>query len=214
MFARTAEPRFGALSGMASRMTIVVAFHAALFVLLARGFGIVPAFRETPPLVGAVIDQPPPVERPLPPIAGPQLSDPSISIERPDDLVLEPDPPPPIVIAERPPRIEGGEGGSAVPRPFIQGVRMDARHPLSQPYYPPDVIRAGGQGSLELEIYVLPTGRVGDARILRTSGFDSLDRAAIQEAKRNWRLLPATRNGEPFAQWYSLRVVFKLEDQR
>jgi len=214
MFARTAESRFGALSGMASRITLVAAFHAALLLLLARSFGIVPGFKETPPLVGTVIDQPPPIDdRPLPPIAGPQLSDPNISIERPDEIVLETEPPP-VVTDERPPRIDGGEGGSAVVHPTIQGVRMDARHPLSQPYYPPDVIRAGGQGSLEIEIYVLPNGRVGDARILRTSGFDSLDRAAIQEARRNWRLLPATRNGEPFAQWYSLRVVFKLENPR
>ena len=27
-------------------------------------------------------------------------------------------------------------------------------------------------------------------------------------------LLPASRNGEPYAQWYRLRVVFKLKNQQ
>jgi protein TonB len=212
MFAHS-EPRFGALSGKASRMAMVVGFHAALLLLLTRGFGLVPEKASLPPpFDGTFIDEPTP-DDPLPPATGPRFNDPRISIAPPDRLEFESDDPPPNVITSGS-RDDGDPTGSAVPQPQIQGVRMDARHPLSQPYYPPDVIRAGGEGSLELQIYVLPNGRVGDARILKTSGFDSLDRAAIQEAKRNWRLLPATRDGEPFAQWYSLRVVFKLKNQR
>jgi len=61
---------------------------------------------------------------------------------------------------------------------------------------------------------VLPNGRVGDARVLKTSGFEDFDRAAIQEARRSWRLKPATRDGTPVAQWYSLRVVFKLTNRQ
>ena len=30
----------------------------------------------------------------------------------------------------------------------------------------------GNEGSVDIEIYVLPNGRVGDARILRSSGFE------------------------------------------
>ena len=64
---------------------------------------------------------------------------------------------------------------------------------------------------MDIEIYVLPNGRVGDARIVKSSGFERLDRSALDEASRNWRLMPATRDGVPFAQWYRLRVIFKLE---
>ena len=35
----------------------------------------------------------------------------------------------------------------------------------------------------------------GDARVVKSTGFEELDRAALAEAKRNWRLLPATRDG-------------------
>ncbi len=71
----------------------------------------------------------------------------------------------------------------------------------------------GNQGSVDIEIYVLPNGRVGDARVLRSSGFERMDQSALEEARRRWRMLPATRDGEPFAQWHRLRVVFKLKNQ-
>ena len=44
----------------------------------------------------------------------------------------------------------------------------------------------------------------------RSSGFERLDQSAIDEAKRSWRLVPATKAGVPFAQWYKVRVTFKL----
>ena len=96
--------------------------------------------------------------------------------------------------------------------PDIVSVRADPRHPLTQPMYPPTDQRLGNQGSVDIEIYVLPNGRVGDARVLRSSGFERLDQSALDEARRRWRMLPATRDGEPVAQWHSLRVVFKLKN--
>ena len=55
-------------------------------------------------------------------------------------------------------------------------------------------------------------GNVSDARIVRSSGYDDFDRATLREA-RSWRMLPAMRGEEPFAQWHRLRVVFKLKGQ-
>ena len=67
--------------------------------------------------------------------------------------------------------------------------------PLSQPAYPPEMIRLGAQGSVEVELFVQPDGRVGDARIVKSSGYDAFDRNTLDEAKRSWRLMPATRDG-------------------
>jgi TonB family protein len=50
--------------------------------------------------------------------------------------------------------------------------------------------------------------------VLRSTGFPALDQSAMAEAKKRWRMLPATRDGVPFAQWHRLRVVFKLENRR
>jgi protein TonB len=103
--------------------------------------------------------------------------------------------------------------GSAVVTPEISGVRLDPRRPLSQPDYPPQLIRENAQGSVDVEVFVQPDGRVADARILKSSGYDAFDRNTLDEAKRRWRLVPATRDGVPVPQWYRLRVVFKLKNQ-
>jgi len=135
----------------------------------------------------------------------------SLVLPDPDfqQMVFEPDvitgPPPEAVFDDDPP--------PATPQPQLVGVRPDPRHPLSKPEYSPRIIREGGQGTIEIEVYVMPNGRVADARVVKSTGFAELDLAAIAEAKRNWRLLPATRNGEPIAQWHSLRVTFKLNER-
>ena len=133
--------------------------------------------------------------------------------EMPQDIEFERDEPltlPPTDLTEPTP----DRAGSAVVQPLIVGVQVDSRHPLSQPPYPPGEIRAGNTGTADIEIYVLPNGRVGDARIVKSTGFPALDQSALDEAKRKWRLTPATRDGVPFAQWHRLRVTFKLNTQR
>jgi protein TonB len=92
-------------------------------------------------------------------------------------------------------------------------VRHDARHPLTKPSYPAKDIREGNEGIVELELYVLPSGRIGDVRVLKSTGSQTLDQSAVDEAKRRWRMLPATRDGEPYAQWHRLKVTFSLQDR-
>ena len=66
---------------------------------------------------------------------------------------------------------------------------------------------------MTLSLRVGVDGRINEAVVLRTSGYERLDRAAVEEAKRRWRLLPAMRGETPIEEWMSLRVVFRL-DQR
>ena len=47
----------------------------------------------------------------------------------------------------------------------------------------------------------------------RSSGVSVLDEAAVMEAKRRWKLLPAMRGSAAVEGWTSLKVVFRL-DQR
>jgi len=209
MVARTAAKHpLGALG----RMGFVAGMHLALLLVLARSFGFAPVQKfdggET-----FIVDEPQSPDVPPPPVnPHVEFQDPSIS----------PMPPPVVPIdmggdeaITLPPGVitgQGeGEGGSAEVVPAIVGARSDPRHPLSQPPYPPTDRREGNQGSVDVEIYVLANGRVGDARIVKSSGFERLDRVTLEEARRSWRMLPATRDGEPFAQWHRLRVVFKLK---
>jgi periplasmic protein TonB len=211
MVTRTAERRpLGALG----RITLVAALHAGLLLVIANSLGLVPQLKVTE-TTATVINEKPDIEDPIPqppPDLTPRRD--TLVIPEPDlaRLVYEQDPitgPPPDVTEIDPPR-----GGTAVTEALVVGVRQDRRFPLSQPPYPPSEIRAGHTGSADIEVYVLPNGRVGDARIVKTTGYDALDRSALEEAKRKWRLVPATRDGVPFAQWHRLRVVFKLNQQQ
>ena len=210
MVARTAARHpLGALG----RMGFVVGMHLALLMVLAHSFGFVsvPKFDGS---VGVFIDEPRPPEPPPPVIPDVPLTDPTIYVGPPQTFPVDPvsddaiTPPPDVMTGQG-----EGESGSGEVVPAIVNVRADPRHPFSQPPYPPTDRREGNQGSVDVEIYVLANGRVGDARIVKSSGFERLDQVTLEEARRSWRMLPATRDGEPFAQWHRLRVVFKLKSQ-
>jgi protein TonB len=209
MSAHVAERRpLGALG----RMSLVAGLHVGVLFVIARSLGIGAPTEVPPPMVTEIYKEtPPPEERP-------RIPEPDIPVTRESFVIPDPDiarmefetdtltgPPPDAVFEEDPP--------PAIPQPQLVGVRPDPRHPLSKPEYSPRMIREGNQGTIEVEVYVMPNGRVADARVVKSTGFAELDLAAMAEAKRNWRLLPATRDGVPIAQWHRLRVTFKLNDR-
>lgn len=199
--------------GALGRMGAVAGLHAAALYLIAASLGVVPPLIKDDP-VPFVLEKPeaPPPEEP-PQVFEPRNEAPPLVAPEPDVLPPEAftqEDPPVVIITDDPP---------VVP-PVVQtrqiamvGVRPDARHPLSQPAYPMKDVRDGKEGSVDLEVYVLPNGRIGDVRVLKSTGSPTLDQSAVDEAKRRWRMLPATRDGEPYAQWHRLRVVFNLKDR-
>jgi len=210
MSTHTAERRpLGALG----RIGVVVALHAGLLVVIANSFGIIPSLKPTE-TEGRFIDEPRPDEDPLPKTEPDLTQRNQVYVPEPAFPDVEPDTPPDTITGPPPETIIGPSTGSAVTEAVIVGVRPDTNHPLTQPPYPPQMIRQGNEGFVDLEVYVLPTGRVGDARVIKSTGFEPLDRSAMEEAKRKWRLLPATRDGVAYAQWHRLRVTFKLNDQQ
>ncbi len=197
--------------GALGRMSLVAAIHVAVLFAIARslGIGTVPTEERMEATIENV--ERPPVELPPPP---------NVPIVRNDSVVLPDIPldsvqfePQDVITAPPAEYVEPPPTGSAEPQPQIIGVRQDPRSPLSKPQYSARMIREGNQGPIEIEVYVLPNGRVGDARVAKSTGFEELDLAAMAEAKRNWRLLPATRDGVAIAQWHRLRVTFKLNER-
>jgi periplasmic protein TonB len=200
--------------GALGRMGAVAGLHLAALYLIASSLGIVPSLAPEPPFPVKVYDDREPPDDPLPPIPEPRsLKLPPLIMETPD---VPPDLPPTtdslhVEFHDNPPVVPPVEPPTQAAQ--LVGVRLDARHPLTQPNYPLSDIRLGNEGAAEIEVYVLPSGRVGDARVVRSTGSPTLDQSAIEEAKRRWRLLPATRDGEPYAQWHRLKVVFSLKDR-
>jgi len=199
--------------GAAGRMGVVVGMHAALIFVLANAFGLVPGAKKPEPMKGVIVEDTAVIdEEPVDPIGPPSFSDPRFYIPAPDDPNYEADTEGAINVPLRP--IDEIPTGRAVPEPDPAiGVRMDPRHPLTRPLYPAEAIKGEIEGAVVVEVLVQPDGRIGDARIVTSSGYDFFDRATLDEARRKWRMLPATRNGEPFAQWYRTRVVFKLTNK-
>jgi len=90
--------------------------------------------------------------------------------------------------------------------------RSNPRRPVSQPEYPPTSKRLGEAGTVIMLLTVDESGRVIEAKIDKSSGFDRLDQAALAEAKRTWRLIPGKIDGKPVTMEYKFAVTFKITD--
>ena len=104
---------------------------------------------------------------------------------------------------------EGGGTGGGVFRPG-NGVNPPRVLREVRPQYTSSAMRARIQGTVWLEVVVLPDGTVGDITV--TKSLDTvfgLDTQAV-EAARQWRFAPGTRAGEPVAVLVGLELFFNL----
>ncbi len=91
--------------------------------------------------------------------------------------------------------------------------RPDPQRPITYPEYPSASQRLGEEGQVVLLVTVSPDGRVNDAKIDQSSGHPRLDRAALEEAKESWRMMPGTVDGKPTPMSYKVAVSYQLEDE-
>ncbi|MCS7063076.1 MAG: TonB family protein [Methylacidiphilales bacterium] len=59
-----------------------------------------------------------------------------------------------------------------------------------KPRYPPAALRAGHQGTVSLLLRIGLEGRTKEIRVLKSSGREDCDRAAIEAIQRWWRFRP------------------------
>ena len=107
-----------------------------------------------------------------------------------------------------PARAGGGAGGPVRGEGESLGSAGEREAPVWNPLpaYPDSARKAGREGSVEIELEVGADGRVVEARILSSSGFEALDRAAL-DALRRWRFASGA-----FARTLRQEVVFRLEN--
>ena len=77
------------------------------------------------------------------------------------------------------------------------------------PKYPKISLRRKEAGTVLLALTVTAEGRAKDVRVLKTSGYPRLDKAAL-DAVKDWRFIPAKRLGRPVDADYELPIHFKL----
>jgi len=78
------------------------------------------------------------------------------------------------------------------------------------PVYPKVARRRGHQGTVLLEVLVDQNGSVRDLKVLRSSGYATLDDAALASVK-NWSFEPGMKGSSPIEMWVRLPVRFQLE---
>jgi TonB family protein len=92
-----------------------------------------------------------------------------------------------------------------------ENPHQDPDHRFTQPEYPPSARRDDEEGTVVLLLYVNEDGRIGRARIDKSSGFALLDEAGLR-ATRNWTALPATDDGKKVCAWGRFAITFRLFD--
>jgi periplasmic protein TonB len=92
-------------------------------------------------------------------------------------------------------------GGDIKPPRKVKDVR---------PVYPPAAQAAGVQGIVILEAIIDTSGRVSEAKVIRS--VDLLDMAAL-DAVRQWEFEPTLLNGQPVAIIMSVTINFALNNK-
>ncbi len=104
---------------------------------------------------------------------------------------------------------EGGGFGGGAYQPGA-GIENPTLIHKEEPKYTSEAMRAKVQGEVELDVVVMPDGRVGDVRVAKSLDKTfGLDQAAIAAA-RKWTFRPGSREGKPVPVVVRLILEFRL----
>lgn len=146
----------------------------------------------------------PPPPRPLPVVA-PSPAPSPIQAAPPEPVV--PAPPAPVVAAPPPP----APPAPPAPPPVTTLPSSNADYLSNpKPAYPSLSKRMGEQGRVLVRVFVDTSGTPSRAELARSSGFERLDKTAIDTVLR-WRFVPGKRGGEAQAMWVEVPIVFELK---
>ncbi len=105
---------------------------------------------------------------------------------------------------------EGAGSGSGISRGDFRLTQVRYRE-TPKPLYPERARQQGQQGRVLLRVLVDREGRPKAVELGRSSGSETLDRAAV-EAIRLWRFSPARYGDKPVEAWVRIPVDFRLTD--
>lgn len=180
----------------------IFALHGALLAALVRLDVIEVGHKTPPPLVVNLISVPPPplpVAEPEPEIAPIKPVQPVIVAPPPLVRTLSA-PPPPVQVVEAAPPPQAAIVAPPAPRPAVPAapVPVDLASKFlsgKPPRVPAESRRAKEEGTVVLKVLLDVDGRVSDIAIARSSGFERLDKAAL-DAVRRWRWSPTMQAGQ------------------
>lgn len=237
-FALPSVPQRRRWLGVAARVLVVIALHAAVILGLAQ---LHPELREQiEPLFVSLITPPQPkVEVPAPaPAPAPARAQPKREVKpaprppvamapaKPVESPIAVDPPAPI--SEAPPTpaapaalegpgteggagIAGSAGSGSKPGGPVVAPRFDVAYLNNpRPEYPRLARRMGEQGRVLLHVFVSAAGHAEKIEIHTSSGYARLDHAA-RDAVQKWKFVPARQGDTPVNAWVLVPISFVLE---
>jgi protein TonB len=179
---------------------------------------VAPAPVDTPPApeVAKVepAPEPEPVVAPVPVEPPPPKPQPPAVVKAPPERPKPPPrpapPAPPQTAALPPPpvRAHGTEGTSNVPTEMAPAATVRAVV-QPKPDYPLIARQLNEEGTVIVTVEVGTDGLPREITLRQSSGYGSLDQAAI-EVMRRWRFAPAIHNGHPVATTVDIPLIFKL----
>lgn len=135
------------------------------------------------------------VAKPQEPVAIPQSQAQASPIQRPD-----------VVGSNADSDSQLSEAGVLIPaRAFAEYLQNP------KPHYPGIARSRHWQGLVQLRVYVTPEGLCGELALLKGSGHDELDEAAMAAVK-GWKFVPGKLDEKPVASWVTVPIEFQLRD--
>jgi protein TonB len=196
---------------------VTAAMHVAAVAALLQFEGIRKPLMDSLPIMVELIKPPemkPPPSEVVPPRPRPVARDQPPVAKAPPSEAL------PVLVAESP--VPAPAVAVPVPKPDSQ-VQAAAPAPVVAPSFnaaylqnPPPAYplmsrRRGEKGTVMLRVYVSAQGEAESVQVRTSSGFPSLDTAAL-EAVRRWRFVPARQGTQPIAAFVIVPIVFSLEN--
>lgn len=112
-----------------------------------------------------------------------------------------------------PAQVESAGPASAAVAAEVLSRKPSFREPPRQPSYPSQARRRNQQGVVLLEVRLDALGQQRSLNVLRSSGVESLDRAALQ-AVAAWRFNPETTDGQAVPSRVHIPIQFALTASR
>jgi protein TonB len=205
-----AEQKFSArqVGGIA----FVVLLHIGIIYVLVSGLGEQAVHVLQQPLEAKVIQQvvpPPPVPPPPPP---PQmLAPPPPFIPPPLVQIAQPPPPPVIAAVTRVVPTTPAPTPKPAPPVMRSAPSLDSNQDCAAPQYPQQAEDMNETGASVVQFLIDAAGHVVDSRVASSSGYASLDEAAVAALSR-CKFRPAIgSDGKPQESWTSIRYVWQLD---
>lgn len=209
--------RYGEGRGFSTRALILTILLHAVIIVLLLGVRQHVEQRDEARLISINLTPPPP---PAPAqeqkASQPERNQPAVAAPRPL-LQINPAPAPVIPVAinpePAPPVAEPvvASPGPPAPPSVIEGGDLGTRMVSGQPpRYPMESRRQREQGTVVLSLTLGLDGRVEQISVSRSSGFERLDRAAL-DAVRKWRWEPVRRDGQALKVRGLVEIPFVLQ---